>query len=88
MESVNDFFAPLDIPLLGEESVLNLNKAIAKNEILNALKTMGKDKRRKLNLIQAFNIGKTCVCVCVCVCVGLCMCEWYGVRMDVCDNLR
>ena len=44
MEFVNEFVVPLDIPVLAEESVLNLNRPITKNELWNALKTMGLEK--------------------------------------------
>ena len=44
MEYVNEFVAPLDIPVLVEESVLNLNRPITKNELWNALKMMGLEK--------------------------------------------
>ena len=48
MEYVNEFVAPLDIPVLVEESVLNLNTPITKNELWNALKMMGLEKVRDL----------------------------------------
>ena len=49
MESVNEFVVPLDIPVLVEESVLNLNRPITKNELWNALKTMGLEKSPGFN---------------------------------------